>query len=88
MSMIFILVQNKFDIDLNNDELLETIWKKELIIIGHEEPKLGIKCAMRDWIDKVFNVQPSVQSWGEWRMVNSKIYPLILGWMVNSNYTH
>jgi len=29
MSMIFILVQNKLDTDLNNDELLETIWKQK-----------------------------------------------------------
>jgi len=36
MSMIFILIQSKFDIDINNDDLLENIWehkkrgKKEL----------------------------------------------------------
>jgi hypothetical protein len=29
MSMIFLLIQIKFDIDVNNDELLETIWKHE-----------------------------------------------------------
>jgi hypothetical protein len=38
MSMIFILIQTKFDIDINNDELLKTIWKrkkkKKLNIIG------------------------------------------------------
>ncbi len=39
MSMIFILIQAKFDIDINNDDLLENIWehkkrgKKELIIV-------------------------------------------------------
>jgi hypothetical protein len=27
MSTIFILIQSKFDIDINNDELLKTIWK-------------------------------------------------------------
>jgi hypothetical protein len=27
MSMIFILIQIKFDIDMNNDELLKTIWE-------------------------------------------------------------
>jgi hypothetical protein len=27
MSMIFILIQIKFHIDINNDELLKTIWK-------------------------------------------------------------
>jgi hypothetical protein len=27
MSMIFILIQSKFDIDINKDELLETIWE-------------------------------------------------------------
>jgi hypothetical protein len=27
MSMIFILIQIKFDIDINNDEILKTIWK-------------------------------------------------------------
>jgi hypothetical protein len=27
MSITFILIQIKFDIDINNDELLETIWK-------------------------------------------------------------
>jgi hypothetical protein len=27
MSMKFILIQIKFDIEINNDELLETIWK-------------------------------------------------------------
>jgi hypothetical protein len=27
MSMIFILIQIKFDIDINSDELLKTIWK-------------------------------------------------------------
>jgi hypothetical protein len=26
-SVIFILIQIKFDIDINNDELLEIIWK-------------------------------------------------------------
>jgi hypothetical protein len=35
MSIMFILIQIKFDIDINNDELLETIWKhkkKKLIV--------------------------------------------------------
>jgi hypothetical protein len=36
MSMIVILIQIKFDIDINNDELLKTVWKhmekKKLII--------------------------------------------------------
>jgi hypothetical protein len=27
MSMKFILIQIKFDIEINNDDLLETIWK-------------------------------------------------------------
>jgi hypothetical protein len=27
MSIIFILIQINFDIDINNDELLKTIWK-------------------------------------------------------------
>jgi len=27
MSMIFILIQIEFDIDINNDELLNTIWE-------------------------------------------------------------
>jgi hypothetical protein len=27
MSIIFILIQIKFDIDINNDELKETIWE-------------------------------------------------------------
>jgi hypothetical protein len=27
MSMMFILVQIKFEIDINNDELLKTIWE-------------------------------------------------------------
>jgi hypothetical protein len=27
MYMIFILIQIKFDIDINNDELLKTTWK-------------------------------------------------------------
>jgi hypothetical protein len=27
MSMIFILIQIKFNIDINNDELLKTIWE-------------------------------------------------------------
>jgi hypothetical protein len=27
MSMIFILIQNKFDIDKNNDKLFKTIWE-------------------------------------------------------------
>jgi hypothetical protein len=27
MPMIFILFQTKFDIDINSDELFETIWK-------------------------------------------------------------
>jgi hypothetical protein len=39
MSMIFILIWIKFDIDINNDELLEIIWesfflKNKLIVIG------------------------------------------------------
>jgi hypothetical protein len=28
MSMKFILIQIKFDIDINNDELLKSIWKQ------------------------------------------------------------
>jgi hypothetical protein len=35
MFMIFILIQIKFDIDKNNDELLKTIWKhmkKKMIV--------------------------------------------------------
>jgi hypothetical protein len=36
MSMIFILVQIKFDIDLNNDELLKTQGKKKLILIDNK----------------------------------------------------
>jgi hypothetical protein len=27
MSMIFMLIQNKFDIDKNNDKLFKTIWE-------------------------------------------------------------
>jgi hypothetical protein len=27
MSMIFILIQTKFGIDINNDELLKIVWK-------------------------------------------------------------
>ncbi len=27
MSIIFILIQIKFDIDINNDELLQTMWE-------------------------------------------------------------
>jgi hypothetical protein len=27
MSMTFILIQSKFEIDINKDELLETIWE-------------------------------------------------------------
>jgi hypothetical protein len=37
MCMSFILIQIKFDIDINNDELLKTIWKhkkKNLILSG------------------------------------------------------
>jgi hypothetical protein len=37
MSMTFILIQIKFDIDINNDELLKRIWKhrgKKSIVIG------------------------------------------------------
>jgi hypothetical protein len=32
--MTFILIQIKFDIDINNDELLKNIRKKTLIVIG------------------------------------------------------
>jgi len=44
MSMIFILIHIKFDIDINNDELLkknENIRKKKLIMAEHSstEPK-------------------------------------------------
>jgi hypothetical protein len=41
MSMIFILIQIKFDIDINNDELLEILYgnmrreKNKFIIIGN-----------------------------------------------------
>jgi len=50
MSMKFILIQIKFDIEINNDELLENIWKhykknlrkKKLIIDGSAKPKLYI----------------------------------------------
>jgi hypothetical protein len=37
MSMKFILIKIKFEIDINNDELLKTTWKhykKKLIVIG------------------------------------------------------
>jgi hypothetical protein len=38
ISMIFTLIQIKFDININNDELLENIWehkgKKKLIVTG------------------------------------------------------
>jgi hypothetical protein len=39
MFMIFILIQMKFDIDINNNELLKNIWKhkkseKKLIVIS------------------------------------------------------
>jgi hypothetical protein len=27
MSMVFILIQIKFDIDINNDQLLENMWE-------------------------------------------------------------
>jgi len=33
MFMLFILIQIKFDIDINNDELLKTIWKHKKIKI-------------------------------------------------------
>jgi hypothetical protein len=38
MSMIFILIQIEFDIDINNDELLNTIWehKKGKKIVDHD----------------------------------------------------
>ncbi len=31
MSLIFVSIQTKFDIDINNDELLETIWEQKKI---------------------------------------------------------
>jgi len=38
MCMSFILIQIKFDIDINNDELLKTVWKhkgeKKMIFCG------------------------------------------------------
>jgi hypothetical protein len=38
MSMIFTLIQIKFNIDINNDELLKTMWNShlsfKLIVIG------------------------------------------------------
>jgi hypothetical protein len=42
MSIIFILIETKFDIDINNDKMLETIWehkkrkekKRKLIVTG------------------------------------------------------
>ncbi len=37
MFMIFILSQIKFDIDINNDELLKTIWE-------HKKRKNRIDC--------------------------------------------
>jgi hypothetical protein len=45
MSMIFILLQIKFDIEINNDELLKTIWKHKkkiwlsLVVHNSMEPK-------------------------------------------------
>jgi hypothetical protein len=39
-------IQIKFDIDINNDELLKAIWKhkkkrkKLIILVGHTKPKL------------------------------------------------
>jgi hypothetical protein len=41
--MIFILIQSKFDIDINKDELLETIWehkkkkKKKFIVFANAQ---------------------------------------------------
>jgi hypothetical protein len=45
MSMLFILIKMKFDIDINNDELLTIIWehcKKESLLLvrcSNVEPK-------------------------------------------------
>jgi hypothetical protein len=38
MCMVFTLIQIKYDIDINNDELLETIWErnKRKKIIDHD----------------------------------------------------
>jgi hypothetical protein len=38
MCMVFTLIQIKYDIDINNDELLETMWehKKRKKIIDHD----------------------------------------------------
>jgi hypothetical protein len=49
MSMIFLLIQIKFDIDVNNDELLETIWEHE-----KKEKKLIFTCSVQEHGPKVF----------------------------------
>jgi hypothetical protein len=36
MFMILILVQIKFDIDINNDELFKTIWKHKEFFYYHK----------------------------------------------------
>jgi hypothetical protein len=51
MLIIFILIQNKFDININNDKLLETIWehleKKKLIIAGSAQYR-GAQVSIKD----------------------------------------
>ncbi len=54
MSMKFILIQIKFDIDINNDELLKSIWKRQekkswLSLLVHSSNSKPKFCQVGDW---------------------------------------
>jgi len=47
MSMTFILIQIKFDIDIHNDELLKTIWKHTKRKRKVDCPKMGTRSKVK-----------------------------------------
>jgi hypothetical protein len=60
--MIFILIQTKFDIDINNDELLKTIWK-------HKKKK-KIWLSLLGWNPSIIDIPFEHKI----RVLNSKFY--------------
>jgi hypothetical protein len=64
MSMIFTLIQIKFDIDVNDDEWLETIWenikkKKKLFAIGSMKSRTKLKLIILTLCLKILGLRKS-----------------------------
>jgi len=68
MFMIFILIQCKFDIDINNDELYENIRRKKkinypnqgLLVKSNTHPTLGLKPILNGQFYNVISNKPSL----------------------------